>query len=53
MSMGATPITDHLRAHLVEHPGDIDAIVDALAKIEAQAAQYRGDFEDTVPEWPA
>lgn len=51
--METTPITDQLRAHLAEHPGDIDALVDALAKIEAQAGQYRGDLRDAVPEWPS
>lgn len=31
--MTDTPITDKLREHLAEHPGDIDAIVDAVAEI--------------------
>ena len=52
-NMDSTPVTAQLRAHLAENPGDIDAIVDALAKIEAQAMQYRGDLQDAVPEWPA
>lgn len=52
-NMDTTPVTAQLRAHLAENPGDIDAIVDALAKIEAQAMQYRRDLQDAVPEWPA
>lgn len=50
--MSATPITDQLRTHLAEHPDDIDAIVAALAKIEAQTRQCRGELQDAVPEWP-
>lgn len=50
--MDNTPVTDQLRAHLAEHPGDIDAIVDALAKIEARAMEHRSDLHDVVPEWP-
>lgn len=51
--MKTTPITDQLRVHLSEHPGDINAIVDALARIEAQTGEHQSNLQDAVPEWPA
>lgn len=50
--MSDTPIADALRAHLAEHPGDIDAIVDALARVEALVPERDRHALDAVPEWP-
>lgn len=47
--MSATPITDQLREHLAEHPGDTDAIVAALAKIEEKAGEFERGMRDAVP----
>lgn len=47
--MRTTPITDQLRAHLAEQPGDIDAIVDALAKIEQKAGEFERGLTNAVP----
>lgn len=51
--MSDTPITNALREHLSENPGDIDALVDALAKIEELAGEHQSNLQDAVPEWPA
>lgn len=50
--MEATPITDQLRAHLAQHPGDVVAVVDALEKVEALARSDGPELHDLVPEWP-
>lgn len=50
--METTPITDQLRTHLAEHPDDVDAILDALAQIEALARRPEAELHAAVPEWP-
>lgn len=47
--MNNTPITDALRAHLATHSGDLDAVVDALARIEEKVSERDRELANAVP----